>query len=240
MNQHRPLLSRCFPCIVCTFGIDQHLKTVMAYCWLVPLFMSALPFTTDNYGDAGAWCSITSKDLKSLEWGTFWRFAVIYVPLWIAVAVNAYLCVSVYRAVRGIEAAAYDDDSADEHSSSLASASETEGGDETVMHQGGGVDTGLGARRGLSLETDTRRGEGEAVPGGAVVMGTGQGLRRQRTSTSTAIVNRLRWYPIALVVCWSWATVNRVREAIDPYGAIFWLYVLQYSFQVQLKVVEGV
>lgn len=52
-------------------------------------------------------------------------------------------------------------------------------------------------------------------------------------STSTPIIARLQLYPLALVVCWSWATVNRVREAIEPNGRdIFWLYILQYSFQV--------
>lgn len=52
-------------------------------------------------------------------------------------------------------------------------------------------------------------------------------------STSIPIIERLRLYPIALMVCWSWATINRVREAIDPYGdSMFWLFVLQYSFQV--------
>ncbi|CAN0181399.1 unnamed protein product [Laminaria digitata] len=46
------------------------------------------------------------------------------------------------------------------------------------------------------------------------------------------IINRLRLYPIALVVCWSWATANRVREAIEPYSdSLFWLYILQYTFQ---------
>lgn len=78
----------------------QRFWTVMAYCWLIPLAMACLPFTTDNYGDAGAWCSITSKDLKSLQWGTFWRFAIIYVPLWVCVFFNAYMCVTVYRAMR--------------------------------------------------------------------------------------------------------------------------------------------
>lgn len=78
----------------------QRFWTVMAYCWLIPLVMACLPFTTDNYGEAGAWCSITSRDLKSLVWGTFWRFAVIYAPLWICVFVNAYMCLTVYRAMR--------------------------------------------------------------------------------------------------------------------------------------------
>lgn len=76
----------------------------MAYCWLIPLAMACLPFTTDNYGDAGAWCSITSKDLKSLVWGTFWRFAVIYVPLWVCIGVNVYMCFKVYRAMRSVKA----------------------------------------------------------------------------------------------------------------------------------------
>lgn len=168
----------------------------MAYCWLIPLVMACLPFTTDNYGDAGAWCSITARDLKSLEWGTFWRFAVIYVPLWVCVGVNAYMCIKVYRAMRGFEAA-------------MVAYAVPEGG-------------GEGGERGEASVV----GAGEQGGGGTAV----------ESSTSMPIINRLRLYPIALVVCWSWATVNRVKEAIDPYGETdFWLYILQYSFQVKKK-----
>lgn len=185
---------------------QQRFGAVMAWCWFVPLMMATLPFSTNNYGDAGAWCSITAKDLKSLEWGTFWRFTIIYVPLWVTIGINAYMCFSVYRAVKGFEAAAmlaYEE--APDEATPTPSPSRAESGrEEGAAREGGGGGGGQG--------------------------GGGQSA----TSTSMAIVNRLRLYPIALVVCWSWATVNRVFEAIDPYGAVFWLYVLQYSFQVRV------
>lgn len=52
-------------------------------------------------------------------------------------------------------------------------------------------------------------------------------------STSIPIIKRLRLYPLVLVICWSWATINRVHEAFDPAGTtVFWLFMLQYAFQV--------
>lgn len=169
----------------------------MAYCWLIPLVMACLPFTTDNYGGAGAWCSITARDLKSLEWGTFWRFAIIYAPLWVCVGVNAYMCIKVYRAMRGFEAAM------------------------------------------VAYAVPMGSGEGGEPEEASVVGGRGQGGGRGvvESSTSMPIINRLRLYPMALVVCWSWATVNRVMEAIEPYAeTVFWLYILQYTFQVDKQV----
>ncbi|CAN0268085.1 unnamed protein product [Discosporangium mesarthrocarpum] len=50
----------------------------------------------------------------------------------------------------------------------------------------------------------------------------------------------MRLYPIALVVCWSWATVNRIHEALAPYESIFWLYVLQYTFQAMHGVLNAI
>ncbi|CAM9453208.1 unnamed protein product [Ectocarpus sp. 6 AP-2014] len=190
------------------YGIQERFWTVMAYCWLIPLGMACLPFTTDNYGEAGAWCSITSKDLKSLEWGTFWRFAVIYVPLWVCVGVNGYMCVKVHRAMRGFEA---------------AMVAYVEPGHETQAGGGGSSADSTGA--------------GGAPPAAEAASAAGGGGARTgpggvETSTSIPIIERLRLYPIVLVICWSWATVNRTREAIEPYAeSLFWLFILQYSFQ---------
>ncbi|CAM9652236.1 unnamed protein product, partial [Hapterophycus canaliculatus] len=194
---------------------------VMAYCWLIPLVMACLPFTTDNYGDAGAWCSITSKDLKSLVWGTFWRFAVIYVPLWVCIGVNMYMCFKVYRAMRGFEAAM------------VAYMEPREGEGEAAAEATAGTSRGHGSPS-AAASGEGREGWGaEEEDGEAVRRGPG-GIEM---STSIPIIDRLRLYPIALMVCWSWATVNRVREAIEPYGeSMFWLFVLQYTFQVRMLV----
>jgi len=40
-------------------------------------------------------------------------------------------------------------------------------------------------------------------------------------------VRRLKYYPITLVVCYFWATVNRIHNMMVPDSPIFWLYLLQ-------------
>jgi len=44
-------------------------------------------------------------------------------------------------------------------------------------------------------------------------------------------VRRLKYYPITLVVCYFWATVNRIHNMMVPDSPIFWLYLLQLSFK---------
>lgn len=94
-----------------------------------------------------------------------------------------------------------------------------EGGEGGEGDGGGGIGTAAVAEGG---QGDMEPAAGTTARGGV------------ESSTSMSIINRLRLYPIALVVCWSWATANRVREAIEPYSqSLFWLYILQYTFQVR-------
>lgn len=45
------------------------------------------------------------------------------------------------------------------------------------------------------------------------------------------IVKRLRWYPALLVLCWTFATINRVQNAVHSRGRpIFALYILHAMF----------
>lgn len=67
-------------------------------CWVVPLFLSILPFSTHNMGTSGAWCWISTEENES--WGTAWRFVTFYVPLWACIAYNTYVYVLVIRRLR--------------------------------------------------------------------------------------------------------------------------------------------
>lgn len=75
--------------------------------------------------------------------------------------------------------------------------------------------------------------------GGGSGMETARGAPRRSASglemsTSIPIIKRLRLYPLVLVVCWSFATINRVHEAFNPSGTTtFALFMLQYAFQVR-------
>jgi len=44
------------------------------------------------------------------------------------------------------------------------------------------------------------------------------------------IVQRLRWYPALLVICWTFGTINRIQNAVQPQGPIFALYLMQAIF----------
>ncbi len=55
-----------------------------------------------------------------------------------------------------------------------------------------------------------------------------------RKSRTVGIINLLRMYPVALCVCYSWATVNRIFELITDSQSPFWLYALQVCFQLYI------
>lgn len=96
-----------------------------------------------------------------------------------------------------------------------------------------GEEEGKEAGGSIAAEGAGDEGGADRQGGGAVRRASG----RVEMSTSIPIIKRLRLYPAALVVCWSWATINRVREVFMPYEAsMFWLFVLQYGFQVSLDV----
>ena len=46
-----------------------------------------------------------------------------------------------------------------------------------------------------------------------------------------ALIKRLSLYPLILVVCWLWATVNRFQNAVSPGNEIFWMYLLMTLFR---------
>ena len=46
-----------------------------------------------------------------------------------------------------------------------------------------------------------------------------------------SLIRRLQFYPLILVVCWFWGTVNRLQNAFSPDNAVYWLYFLQGTFR---------
>ena len=75
--------------------------TYMMYAWGLPVLFTLLPFTTNNYGNNGAWCSITSS---SGSWwgGVLWHVVCLYGPCWLAIAYNVTMYLRVHRFVRGM------------------------------------------------------------------------------------------------------------------------------------------
>jgi hypothetical protein len=65
----------------------------------IPLLALIPPLVEGSYGPSGGWCWIkaTGSDFKS---GTFWRLMTFYVPLWLVIAFNLFVYVSVIRYLR--------------------------------------------------------------------------------------------------------------------------------------------
>ena len=92
----------------------HHEKYFHLVCWLCPpLLLSLLPFAGDHYGPAGAWCWIKHED-------TAWRFAVWYVPLFVAITALfitfAYITYQIKRRFLGWQ----NSEAADDHAALLA------------------------------------------------------------------------------------------------------------------------
>lgn len=45
----------------------------------------------------------------------------------------------------------------------------------------------------------------------------------------TKFVNRLVWYPVVLVASWTFATINRIQNAVNPDHPVFALFLLHVS-----------
>ena len=75
--------------------------TYMLYAWGLPVLFALLPFSTNNYGNNGAWCSITSS---SGSWwgGVLWHAVCLYGPCWAAIAYNITMYLRVHQFVRGM------------------------------------------------------------------------------------------------------------------------------------------
>lgn len=72
---------------------------LMAFACGVPLLAIVPPLVEGTYGPAEGWCWIIATD-DSYASGTFWRFMTFYGPLWLTVAFNIFVYVSVIRSLR--------------------------------------------------------------------------------------------------------------------------------------------
>uniref|UniRef100_A0A7S2F7C4 G-protein coupled receptors family 2 profile 2 domain-containing protein n=1 Tax=Octactis speculum TaxID=3111310 RepID=A0A7S2F7C4_9STRA len=80
---------------------QRKLPTYIIFSWGLPAIFAALPFTTGNYGNNGAWCSIT-PGTGSYWAGVMWIFVCIFVPCWLAIGYNVTVYLTVNRVVRGL------------------------------------------------------------------------------------------------------------------------------------------
>lgn len=56
------------------------------FVWGFSLLSMLLPFTTNSYGSAGPWCWI---EMYPTNFGTMWRYLVLYIPIWAGKYVHA-------------------------------------------------------------------------------------------------------------------------------------------------------
>lgn len=81
---------------------QQRRPTYLWFAWGAPVLPTLLPFTTGNYGNNGAWCSVTS-DTGDYWWGVLWHIGCLYLPCWVAIGYNLSVFLTVQRFVRGLQ-----------------------------------------------------------------------------------------------------------------------------------------
>lgn len=54
-----------------------------AAVWGTALVTMLLPFTTNSYGNTGAWCWIKASNKEEFDVGTMWRYLLLYIPVWL-------------------------------------------------------------------------------------------------------------------------------------------------------------
>ena len=66
----------------------------------LPLLALIPPLVEGSYGQSGGWCWIQASGKDYYKSGTFWRLMTFYVPLWLVIAFNLFVYVSVIRYLR--------------------------------------------------------------------------------------------------------------------------------------------
>lgn len=79
------------------------------YVWGASLVGMLLPFTTNSYGSTGSWCWIKTTEQSEFDLGTMWRYLVLYVPLWLAIAFNIIVYVKIIGVIRRFSAGVHGD-----------------------------------------------------------------------------------------------------------------------------------
>ena len=84
-------------CITCSLLLNILLlrsfesleKVYVALIFAVPLSFNWIPFIKESYGEAGAWCWIRKKneDCSEFPFGTYLRFVLWYVPLYVVLVI---------------------------------------------------------------------------------------------------------------------------------------------------------
>eukprot|EP00903_Cladosiphon_okamuranus_P010963 g10354.t1 len=74
-----------------------------------------------------------------------------------------------------------------------------------------------------------RRFSAEIGGGGGADGGAAVGPSAEQAVRMTKFVNRLVWYPVVLVASWTFATINRIQNAVNPDHPVFGLFLLHTS-----------
>jgi len=188
--------------------VEGSARKYALFCWGIPLVLAILPLTTSSYGDSGGWCWISTD--ASYAAGTAWRFVQFYGPLWLSIGYNIYVYIHITRALNAMLASP----------DSQPNAQEPDGfTQEARVDSRISVNTGAGTEDSVEApakdSTESAQDPSIASPD----MPNDEATRR-----SSATLERIKYYPMVLVVCYFFATIHRIVQIFGPQP--FWLSVL--------------
>ncbi len=194
------IMATCYRLIIKNDStIQESYWKMMVICWGIPIGMTLLPLISKNYDsiNSDAWCSISGMVDTSLEYEG---------ELWGLFLLYIPLWITVIA-----------------NFWMLFSVSEAILRLENITHRIGTTTPDIPGGN-HQCPSSTSYGALEDSSTICSPMEPGPPTGKSRTFE---IINLLRLYPVALCVCYSWATVNRIYELITNSQSPFWLYVLQ-------------
>ena len=168
--------------------------------WSITTVLTLLPFTTDSYGVAGGWCWI--RGTKPLD--IMWRYLCFYIIIWLAIAYMIVVYIKVFKRLTEIDDIDMneDDDFSDEELDKFNVVETTE-----FEEEAGGT---TGSQSVISINNEHESSEE---------------LQRKMERRRNNTLQRMKYYPLILIVCYTFATIRRVID---------WATVDQTSFILAL------
>jgi len=195
-------------------AIETYMSKYHAVCWGLPAILTILPLTTGSYGDAGGWCWIKSQ--RDID--VAWRFIQFYIPLWLSIIYSLVVYVKVHLRLKHV------------HSLQPAIPSEAMSSTVDELKVAPSSDDDLLADIPLDVDVDgDGNGDEEDADNDEVnAMASEDPASERAQHQSESMITRMKYYPLVLVVCYAWASVNRIYQIFEE--PVLWLSGLHVFF----------
>lgn len=206
--------------------------------WGLPFLLSMIPLFTNMYGDANAFCFLKNTP-NDPENGLHWRLWIFYIPLWLVIISIIAMYFYLYRYVKEATGLLHMTGTRSKSSNSTMSSRDTtlsvlrEGTFDSSFSEMESNEPKASVSSRIIQMLSPRRVERKTISDtdGSVDGQMNEAVEIQNKINVLKAISRLRYYPLTLILSYTFATVRRLYTIEGGSDGPYWLSILHSLFQ---------